>query len=631
MAINLMVAILIFSIVPIICTLNVKADSYKVKIDSKNFPDSNFRLYVQNNFNPVKEKDGYYLYQEQLNAVTKIVVNGTSQTTYNNLTGINFFPNLEELYCTNNPNLTVLSLTQTPKLRILHCSDTGISYLNLNYNTELTNLWCQNCNLSSLDVSKNKKIVELNCRNNKISVLSLANNTELATLNCHQNKISTLDLSKNTKLDYLACYDNNLSSLDLSNNKLLTDVYCSNNALSSLNVSNLSKLERLDFSNNKISSINLDTNVKLVGLYCSNNSLTRLSTRNCTNLAELYCYGNKFKDISITKNGVLDKKVNSSSIKKETITVNKLSTTQYTDDNNATFLWVDEGTNIYTLSSNVSNTEVNEEEVRKFVTRLYYTLLDREPENDTVVDEWTRKLVNKEVDGAGIAQGFVLSDELNNQKLSHEVFVTRLYETFLGREPDQQGLNNWVNELKNGTSKKYVLAGFVNSPEYEKICKEIGINRGTINAKKDTPAPQKSNKLKVDASNANQAQVTDFTKRLYLKILGREGEADGIDYWTYAIMNSKDKNGREYDAGTVVSVGFFMSDEYALKNTTNEQFLKDCYAAFFNREPDQAGYYDWLTQLNNKTITRKEVIERGFGTSEEFKLLLNSYGFKVLN
>ena len=275
-----------------------------------------------------------------------------------------------------------------------------------------------------------------------------------------------------------------------------------------------------------------------------------------------------------------------------------------------------------------------------FVKRLYLVLLERDAEEDGLND-WTSNLISKKKTGAQVAEGIVDSEEFQMHKYSDEEYVKKLYLAFFDREADEDGFNGWVKDLKNGKSRKQVLAGFIESVEFKELCKKYGIEPGKLdvpqthttqnNQENNSNKQQNSNMLKVDASNADRTQVRSFVERLYLKILGREGEEAGIEDWTNTIMNSMDTGGTAYDAGTVISKGFFTSEEYGLKNTSNEQFVTDCYAAFFNREPDEAGYNDWVSQLNSNSITRKEVIERGFGTSEEFKNLLTSYGFKVLN
>ncbi|MBO4495309.1 MAG: DUF4214 domain-containing protein [Clostridiales bacterium] len=61
--------------------------------------------------------------------------------------------------------------------------------------------------------------------------------------------------------------------------------------------------------------------------------------------------------------------------------------------------------------------------------------------------------------------------------MSHEEFVRRLYRALLQREPDPEGLTNWVNHCYT-YGRHFVLAGIANSDEFLKVCNNLGIYRG---------------------------------------------------------------------------------------------------------------------------------------------------------
>ena len=48
----------------------------------------------------------------------------------------------------------------------------------------------------------------------------------------------------------------------------------------------------------------------------------------------------------------------------------------------------------------------------------------------------------------------------------------------MGREPDDDGMNFWLGEMKNGMTKEQVFDNFVNSAEFTQICKDYAIDRG---------------------------------------------------------------------------------------------------------------------------------------------------------
>ncbi len=298
--------------------------------------------------------------------------------------------------------------------------------------------------------------------------------------------------------------------------------------------------------------------------------------------------------------------------------------------------------------SNLTNEVSTEQEaqIRSFVVRFYKEVLGRSDEqiaNDKAgVDDWTNKLVTKQKTGADVARGFAMSKEFTNKNLGDDAFLKTMYRAFFDREPDEGGYNGWMTKMNNGTSREAVIAGFVNSQEFKNLCAKYGINPGEMKVSKQGQQNNNNNQnnnqtvapLKLDASGVKPEKLDEYVERLYTKILKRDSEEDGKKYWAEVIINGKDDKGNSYDAATAASKGFFNSKEYKNQNTSNEQFVVDCYAAFFNRDPrgtdDEVNYQDWVNQLNEGKITREYMIEKGFGKSKEFKNLLISYGFKII-
>ncbi len=115
--------------------------------------------------------------------------------------------------------------------------------------------------------------------------------------------------------------------------------------------------------------------------------------------------------------------------------------------------------------------------ITAFVLRLYADCLSRTGENPGVTD-WTRQLVEGSNTGAGVAYGFLFSPEFLAKSLSCKDFTTIMYKTFLGRDPEPEGLENWVSQLFSGASMESVFSGFANSAEFSDLCTSYGIIKG---------------------------------------------------------------------------------------------------------------------------------------------------------
>lgn len=186
------------------------------------------------------------------------------------LSGIEYFSNLEELYCSQ-LKIETLDVSSLKKLKQLDCSDNrSLTALNVSGLTNLEALYCDNTGLTSLDVSGLENLTQLWCsQSHSLETLKFGENDKLTELLCFECNLSSLDVSSFTALERLDCsYNQNLTSLTLGNLAALTYLSCYNCQLSTLDVSGLTNLSDLNCAENKLSELDLRKNEKLTSLYC---------------------------------------------------------------------------------------------------------------------------------------------------------------------------------------------------------------------------------------------------------------------------------------------------------------------------------------------------------------------------
>lgn len=113
------------------------------------------------------------------------------------------------------------------------------------------------------------------------------------------------------------------------------------------------------------------------------------------------------------------------------------------------------------------------------------------------------------------------------------------------------------------------------------------------------------------------SDVGAFVTRFYQTCLSRMPDPKGLNSWVNGLLSGS-------VTGAQVANGFIFSDELLSKNLSNEEFLNIMYLAFFNRQPDLAGFGSWFNVLANGG-SRGYVLE-GFVNSLEFDILCDSYG-----
>jgi len=113
--------------------------------------------------------------------------------------------------------------------------------------------------------------------------------------------------------------------------------------------------------------------------------------------------------------------------------------------------------------------------IGNFVLRMYTKCLGREAEKAGAA-YWITQLNANKVGGTAVAEQFFLGTEFSKQNYSNTEYVTRLYRTIFGREPEAGGLSYWTGFLGKGTSRKTVIERFTSGTEWANICQEFGIN-----------------------------------------------------------------------------------------------------------------------------------------------------------
>ena len=242
---------------------------------------------------------------------------------------------------------------------------------------------------------------------------------------------------------------------------------------------------------------------------------------------------------------------------------------------------------------------------RAFVSRLYRMALGRDPEEEGLED-WSQKLYDGRMTGAEVVNGIFGSQEMAARNLSNADYVELLYNVIFERSSDKEGKQNWLNYLEGiGVSRTYVLKGFSESQEFKNLCARYYIIPGTLTLKENRD---------------KNLQVTSFVNRLYLLALERLPDAAGINNWTGLLLDKK--SGQTPKS---VAHGFVFGPEMTNRGLSNEDFVLILYRLLLEREADEHGLADWTGQLDAGTANRVAIFN-GFADSPEFQNLVKKFG-----
>ncbi|MCR5720464.1 MAG: DUF4214 domain-containing protein, partial [Lachnospiraceae bacterium] len=261
-----------------------------------------------------------------------------------------------------------------------------------------------------------------------------------------------------------------------------------------------------------------------------------------------------------------------------------------------------EGTdNEGTDNEDVNNENVENKAIKDFVERCYEISFQRTPDEEGA-KFWEDQLVNGKMCASVVVYNFMFGKEYTDQKTSDDQFVKDAYAMFMGREPEEEGYNFWINYLWEGASRRDVFTSFANSDEFYKLSQNAGLTAGFFTNSYD------HNKIN---------RINLFVERFYKTCLGRIGDKEGQTYWTKGLLNGS-LNGSDCAAN------FIKSTEYKSFNKVKDEFVEDMYETFMGREGEDAGFAYWTGELK-KGLQRDKVFE-GFVNSNEFLEICNDYG-----
>jgi len=252
--------------------------------------------------------------------------------------------------------------------------------------------------------------------------------------------------------------------------------------------------------------------------------------------------------------------------------------------------------NIYMEDSSFSENTLNEKE--KFITRYYKEILDREGSQEEI-KFWEKELDSQNMSALDLAEFFFNSEEFKAQNIDDKEFVEKVYKVMLNREADEEGENYWLQRLKEGsTSRSLIIYEFGFSKEFSDLCK----------------------KSKIEPFNTDN-YLEAFIKRLYILVLKREYDPKGLNDWKKALKNG------EQTASSIVK-NFFFSEEFKKQNLNAEELIKVVYLTILGREASEEEIEFWSEKLNNKEISKEELLNN-FLNSKEFEELAKKYRIEI--
>lgn len=215
--------------------------------------------------------------------------------------------------------------------------------------------------------------------------------------------------------------------------------------------------------------------------------------------------------------------------------------------------------------------------------------------------------------------------ENNNFELTVTEYGVAVQDVVINGPADAR--NNWWGD-NSGPSGGVAdpVTGTIANGSGGKVSENVRFDPWTTHAgpppKPLTPEEQVSLELSIQQQvSLYGANNVGFTKMLYDNILGRVPDSEGENNWVTAL------NEGSITLGDVI-FGFVFSQELEsiISPAGPDEFITFLYKNVLNRDPDPDGYDNWITHMN-AGMSKEEVLLH-FVDSDEFRDICDMFGLK---
>ena len=240
----------------------------------------------------------------------------------------------------------------------------------------------------------------------------------------------------------------------------------------------------------------------------------------------------------------------------------------------------------------------------EFVTNAFKVALNREPDQEGL-NYWVNLLVTGQLTIGDFVRSVVDSGEFKSRNLNNSEFVDVIFRLVLEREPDSEGEKYYLDKLEHGLTWDYLVVNAVNSPEFSYIATKKNISLIPISY---------MNTLDI------YEHITLYVDNFFRVGLNRRPDEEGLNYWVTSLAN--------HSASTTdFTITALSGDEMTHRNLTNEELVDVLFRGLLGREPDIEGKNYWVDILNSGK-SRKDVAIAATH-SGEFEYICNSLGIRI--
>ena len=265
----------------------------------------------------------------------------------------------------------------------------------------------------------------------------------------------------------------------------------------------------------------------------------------------------------------------------------------------------------YPMDLSVPGPAVSDAAAGNFVKSCYQIILNRVPSEAELL-YWKTNMMSGAYSAGQLAASFFASEECRSHNLSNVNFVKAVYRVLRNEEASNEDIILLAGSLAAGTKRSALFSEILQSPKCVSFCNGCGFTNGAID-----PAAYDMGTASDDGKLVPLDPETDV-KKLYLTILGRTADEEGLKANVYCLNNGITTYAR-------AAADLFCSAEGMGRKLDNEAFVNALYQALLGRDPNPAEMLSDTTALGSG-MSRSALFAQ-LCNSDEFKNFCAAHGY----
>lgn len=130
-----------------------------------------------------------------------------------------------------------------------------------------------------------------------------------------------------------------------------------------------------------------------------------------------------------------------------------------------------------TIAGDISYSKENGD-VKDFVTRCYQLCLNRDPDENGLA-YWCEQLSSGKKSAKEVIYDLTSTDEFIRNNVLDDIYIQNMYRVLIDRDVEDSELEDWIRKINKGTTRDEIFNELAGSDEFKTLCSKYNIEAGS--------------------------------------------------------------------------------------------------------------------------------------------------------